>query len=720
MFRKLSLEEKLVVSFLLAAILPVLLQFVVSYRVIHMQYEEMQNERYNVVHQNLNSALENMQKQQILTNIDYSHWSDTYQSTLNRDHEWFEEMFNNIVSEKVGIDVIYVINNNKEVVYQHNPVDGFIQDSKNYIEIVRGGNEIGTLMRISDGLYLVSFTCIKDSEATGAIGGVLVFGQQVDARMLQNLPKSYHFNIDLIHNSNSIKSGSTLENFSELIQQDSKQLETHNNTRYYKINDYVGSTIALWQVVDTGNLIEEAIEKTHRSGVIIIGVVLILVTVFVVLLKNNIMKPIRNLRARVNQMRNISYDMDTGIDEIAALTEEFEAMSEEINYQTTEIKEQNKTLQYLVYRDDITGAYNKRFFRIKLQEEFEKAVAIGENLCLALVDIDYFNMYRELIDVQERNDALTVIFHTIKSYLRDDCYVCFDGTDEFRIILANSQYKETLDSISQITAEISKKRFINMEKLPTGKITVSSGVASYPKDADNIEKLYYAARDRLHRAKHHNQGNVGYFYSIFNDIKDDIHSDKKTLIYATKAFLAVIDAMDEYTYTHTEGVVKYASIIAEELGLDEKQKDDIRIGALLHDIGKLELGRELLNKKEKLTEEDIALIKQHPNFGVNMLKTLSHFEGIAEIVKYHHERYDGLGYPDGLIGRNIPLGARIVAVADSFDAMTTVRAYRKVHKSFKDAAQELNLCAGKQFDPDIVKVFVKYIEVNNYNFNVIE
>jgi diguanylate cyclase (GGDEF)-like protein/putative nucleotidyltransferase with HDIG domain len=394
-------------------------------------------------------------------------------------------------------------------------------------------------------------------------------------------------------------------------------------------------------------------------------------------------------------------------------------MSEEIISHTVEIEEQNKTLQYLVHRDDITGAYNKRFFRLMIDEEFVKAVSKNTSLCLCLIDIDYFKVYREAISANERYEVLTQIYNILDNRLDESCYICFDGTDEFRIIMTDTLYKEAIDTISEIATCISNQNFIGMEQLPTGKITVSCGVANYPKDADNVDKLYCAAVDRLHRAKHHSQGNVGYYYSIFNNIKEEIESDRKTLIYATKAFLAVIDAMDEYTYTHTEGVVKYASILADQLKLEGEQKENIKIGALLHDIGKLELGRELLNKKEKLSEEEFRLIKQHPVFGVNMLKTLRCFEEISDIVKYHHERYDGKGYPEGISGEAIPLGARIVAVADSFDAMTTTRAYRNVHKSFEEAAGELEKCAGAQFDPYIVKVFVDYIKSNNYHVNVL-
>jgi diguanylate cyclase (GGDEF)-like protein/putative nucleotidyltransferase with HDIG domain len=719
MNRILNFERKLIGTLLLAATIPILMQYLVSFSIIEMQFDNVRNERYALVHNNLGKSIENLKRQQLLINIDYAHWSDFYVSTIKDDDVWFENIFDNITSNRVGIEMIYVINNNGEAVYEYHPEDRFLQDYAGFVSNAKAGNDLSTIISFNENLYIVSFACIEDTENTMALGGVLVMGQPITSKIVSDFPKAHGFDVDIINNGNGIKSGNSTNRFDELLNMKEQQLEMQDDIRYYKLDDYNKNTIALLEIKETGDFIKEAVAKTQNSFYLTLGIALLIVFIFVVFLKNSIMHPIRELRNKVRQMRAGSYGSSNEKDEIIALTEEFEAMSLEIGSHTAEIEEQNQTLQYLVYKDDITGAYNKRFFRLKFEEEFNANAKENKSFCLALIDLDYFKVYRELVSIKTRNEVLCRIHNIIAQDFDKSCYVCFDGTDEFRIILTDTQYKDAIDAISKISSDISKENFASMEQLPTGHITVSCGVANYPKDADNDEKLYYAAVDRLHRAKHHNQGNVGYFYSIFSDIKEEIHADRKSLIYATKAFLAVIDAMDEYTYTHTEGVVKYASIIADELKLDENDKENISIGALLHDIGKLELGRELLNKKEKLSKEEIELIKQHPVFGVNMLKTLRHFEEIADIVKYHHERYDGMGYPEGLSGEAIPLGARIVAVADSFDAMTTTRAYRNLSKSFAEAADELTKCAGAQFDPQIVKIFVDYIKNNNYNINIL-
>jgi HD-GYP domain-containing protein (c-di-GMP phosphodiesterase class II) len=146
------------------------------------------------------------------------------------------------------------------------------------------------------------------------------------------------------------------------------------------------------------------------------------------------------------------------------------------------------------------------------------------------------------------------------------------------------------------------------------------------------------------------------------------------------------------------------------MGLEEKDLENLKYGAMLHDIGKIELGSDILNKTTILTDQEFERIKKHPIFGENMLKPLDKLRNILPIIRNHHERYDGRGYLDGLTGEDIPLLARIVAVADSFDAMTTIRPYKVRIIDFCDAKEELIKCSGSQFDPQIVQAFIKTID----------
>lgn len=173
--------------------------------------------------------------------------------------------------------------------------------------------------------------------------------------------------------------------------------------------------------------------------------------------------------------------------------------------------------------------------------------------------------------------------------------------------------------------------------------------------------------------------------------------------------MATLGVKDKYTIGHSERVQMYVDMMANELELDPNIRRVLNFAALLHDIGKIEIPHRILNKAERLTKEEFALIKRHPVYSAEMLEPLRHISGLSDIVRFHHERFDGQGYPDGLSGYDIPRGARILSVADSFDAMMSDRPYRK-NKTFLESVEELKRCAGSQFDPDLVNVFLKAME----------
>ena len=173
-----------------------------------------------------------------------------------------------------------------------------------------------------------------------------------------------------------------------------------------------------------------------------------------------------------------------------------------------------------------------------------------------------------------------------------------------------------------------------------------------------------------------------------------------------QAALILVKAMeyhDNYTRGHSQRVAEISAFLAESLGLD---KEKIYWAALLHDIGKIGIPQHILNKEGPLDEEEFELIKQHPIKGYELIKDTEGFEDIAKIVLHHHERWDGNGYPAGLKDGEIPLESRIIFLADSFDAMTSVRSYRKTPLSTSEALEEIKRCSGTQFDPEVVKAFL--------------
>jgi response regulator RpfG family c-di-GMP phosphodiesterase len=181
---------------------------------------------------------------------------------------------------------------------------------------------------------------------------------------------------------------------------------------------------------------------------------------------------------------------------------------------------------------------------------------------------------------------------------------------------------------------------------------------------------------------------------------------KKSHLDSVKMLVEAIDAKDAYTRGHSDRVRKWSVALAEKLGFSEKKLESLEFGALLHDIGMIGIKDEVLQKQGSLNSMEYEHIQEHPLIGVKIVEGGSSFKDEIPMIRHHHERFDGSGYPDGLVGENIPLEARIISIADAFDAMSSLRPYRR-EMSQEDALVEMEKGKGKQFDPHILEIFIK-------------
>lgn len=196
--------------------------------------------------------------------------------------------------------------------------------------------------------------------------------------------------------------------------------------------------------------------------------------------------------------------------------------------------------------------------------------------------------------------------------------------------------------------------------------------------------------------------------------RSQILCDLSELFYKTiKSIAFALDAKDKYTHGHSMRVTLYSLALAKKLDLPDNLLEEIETAGLLHDIGKIAIPEKILLKPGKLTDEEFDVIKSHPELGEKLVKSVEKLGLISNWLKHHHERYDGRGYPDKLSGEEIPVSARIIAIADTYDAMTSNRAYRNA-LSHQDAINEIERCSGSQFDPNLAKVFIEIQDEINY------
>jgi putative nucleotidyltransferase with HDIG domain len=202
-----------------------------------------------------------------------------------------------------------------------------------------------------------------------------------------------------------------------------------------------------------------------------------------------------------------------------------------------------------------------------------------------------------------------------------------------------------------------------------------------------------------------------HYLERFQHVMQKENGEAPSLLDTVSALAFAIDAKDHYTQGHSQAVARLAAQIAQQVGLASVQVEEVRLAGILHDIGKIGVPEAVLNKPSRLTDEEFDLMKSHAVLGARILEPLKvkAIENIRRMVRHHHEMVDGTGYPDRLKGDSIPIGARILTVADCFDTMVSERAYKR-GRTVAEAVDELHRCSGTQFDPEIVQAFVRSLE----------
>jgi diguanylate cyclase (GGDEF)-like protein len=353
----------------------------------------------------------------------------------------------------------------------------------------------------------------------------------------------------------------------------------------------------------------------------------------------------------------------------------------------------------LALTDPLTGLGNHRHFHERLQRELLVADERGLPLTLCLVDIDDF----KLVNDRYGHPAGDRVLSQVGARLRQGGEAFRLGGDEFALLLLGHDERTALATANSIV-----DRVASADLGEFGSVTASAGVATYPRQGVGRDELIRLADNALYWAKEHGKNRVRVSRPDvveLAELKRLASGPDRAARYRAAASLAkAVDARDAYTGSHSERVGELAARIALRLGADQEHVELTRLAGSLHDLGKLAIPEEILRKPGPLTDGERLVLERHPQIGFRMLESLG-VDPVADWVLHHHERWDGSGYPDGIPGDEIPLGARILFVADAYDAMTSDRVYRR-RLSHDAAVTELERCAGTQFDPEIVAAFV--------------
>ncbi len=385
--------------------------------------------------------------------------------------------------------------------------------------------------------------------------------------------------------------------------------------------------------------------------------------------------------------------------------------------------------------DSLTGLANHKHFQEELSRQIQNSENKNESLSVVIADIANISRINRDLGHAKGDEIIKTVAQKIKKNIRNTDFAGRYGGDEIAIIMPSTSLDEAKYMAEYISYVLSCSYIDDV-----GPIKVSMGISSYPKSSENQEKLLVLAEQAMYISKSKSQetGNCKVItsedYNFWDDealkcfaevltkkhaqigvqFEDELinkfHNEKiisnSHLLDVVTSLANTIDAKDTYTKGHSTFVSRYSEALARAIGLPENEVQRIRLGAMLHDIGKIGIPENVLRKPSKLTDEEWEIMKQHPVIGAD--KVLAPNESLRDLipmVKYHHEHYDGSGYPMGLKGEEIPLSARIVAIADAYHALVSDRPYRK-GMGVEKACEILKMGADVQWDRELVRQFV--------------
>jgi diguanylate cyclase (GGDEF)-like protein/putative nucleotidyltransferase with HDIG domain len=411
--------------------------------------------------------------------------------------------------------------------------------------------------------------------------------------------------------------------------------------------------------------------------------------------------------------------------------------------------------------DGLTGVKTHRFFMEALSGEWKRSTRAGRSFSLVLMDLDRFKFVNDFYGHLDGDIVLQRVAQILDENCRRSDVVARYGGDEFVILMPETD----ADQSQQLSAKL-RSWIASDPVLREKNVTSSFGVATFPIHGSTPQELIQVADASMYLSKHQGGNAVSTadqfnpdeskrwkrdvleaylgvtlkrlfttgpdaFVEIYSRIEQFARSLSETKVTSARpngngtlknagssfeplppvvmdtltSLALAVDSKDQFTQGHSQKVSGYAVLIAEAIGLQGPEIEEIRLGGMLHDVGKVGISESILNKGGPLNPEEWETMKRHVEYGAKLLEPLRGTERVREMVAHHHEFFDGSGYPQGLAGNQIPLGARIVAIADAYDTITSERTYKKA-RTPEEAFLELERCGAAQFDPELVQAFV--------------
>ena len=359
--------------------------------------------------------------------------------------------------------------------------------------------------------------------------------------------------------------------------------------------------------------------------------------------------------------------------------------------------------RHLAVTDPLTGLWNRRHLEERRATEAIRARRSGHPLSVLVMDMDDLKLLNDTYGHLVADEAIVMVARVLLTVCREVDIVGRYGGDEFAVILPATDAQGATFLAKRILAALDNQPF----QAPDGTevpLNVSIGGASYPSQTDDPDQLFSLADEAMYRAKMAGGGQAASATGRQEQVPEEVNSG----IGALHSLLVTMDIKDQHTIKHSRDVTKHALALGRAVGLSEGQLGALQVAAVLHDVGKIGIPSDVLTTQRPLTRDEKKMLQDHPRAGYILVEQIPHMKAVSHAVLYHHERYDGTGYPVGLSGEDIPLLARILRIADAFSNMITERPDH-ISPPLAAVVDELGAKAGTHFDPDLVQTFIDLV-----------
>ncbi len=624
---------------------------------------------------------------------DWAYWDDTYRFSKDRNEAYilsnlsegalsYIDMNFIVIKDRAGEIIIAKRYDLEEKIFLEFPEEDikFLQEDIILGDEKRSGSS--GLASMEEGIAILSFEPILTSSEEGQPSGILIMGKYIDKNQADALSQKIQSQVGFI-NVHDIQNNQPLSKIIQELHDKDQVIDYVDESRlhgYAMMNDMHNKPLLLLDI----SMERDIYLKGKYNIYIFYGMLFIIGAVFtgliIFIIKKFILLRIGNLKkevSRIAEHKDLSKRIHaSGNDEITALTAD-------INKMLQSLEQAQQKIKYLGFHDNLTGLYNRPFFNVEL-----KRLEHTRFLPVAIItgDVNGLKLINDAFGLEAGDNVLKKIAEIfIESCRKEDIIARVSG-NEFAMMLPSTSYDDAMKISARIKDRIKSDSVENIHP------SISLGIAAKNEKGEKIGDVFKQATDNMYKAK--------------------LLESKSFRSSIISSLIKTLSEGTAETEEHSQRLKKYSMLIGKKMSLNESQLDDLALISVLHDIGKTAIPENILKKKGSLNAQEWEKMKEHSEIGYRIASSLPELASVSDAILYHHEHWDGKGYPHGLKGNRIPLLARIISIVDAFDAMTNDRIYSKA-MPVEDAVMELDMHAGKQFDPILVKMFIHIIDEEN-------